>query len=500
MVEFVAKVLVVDDDEAFGGMIAEVLAGKGFEVARFSDPREAVARARVGDFNVAVVDLKMPHLTGIEVVEELRVTTPETQVIILTGQGDMASAIAGISQGVFAYLQKDEVRIDLVGHTVAGAADKASLRRRSRELTERLQDSNRLLRALQVSTTALAAESHLDVLLQGVVNTARQATRATTARALLFDTGPDGDILIAGGEGDDAQNLRGVRLGSEEGIAVLAAQNDTTIAVEDPKAHPRYSHRCDSIPASSAGYVCAPLRHGGVLGVLVVAGSERGAFTGEEQEVLGALARQVAVAIDNAQEHERSLNFFTHTSDILVSFLEDLDTQNAGQSRGAAAVSDMISRRMGLSDVERRNIHYGALLHDIGKVRIDHELLKEPGLLSEEKRRALERHTTLGMEMLKPISLWEETVAIIHAHHERWDGKGYPRGLAGEEIPLGARIVAVADAFVAMGRDRPYRPKRAIEAQLKELEDHAGTQFDARVVRMFLDAYREHGDPRAATS
>jgi putative nucleotidyltransferase with HDIG domain len=499
MPEFVAKVLVVDDDVAFGGMIAEVLAGKGFEVERFSDPREAIVRARRGDFNVALVDLKMPHLTGIEVVEELRVTTPETQIIILTGQGDMTTALAGIKHGVFAYLQKDEVRIDLVGHAVGEAAEKAALRRRSQDLTERLQDSNRLLRALQVSTTRLAAETHLDVLLQGVVNTARQATRATTARALLFDTGPDGDLLISGGEGDDAENLRGVRLGSEEGIAVLAAQSDSLIAVEDPKAHPRYSHHCDSVPVS-AGYVCAPLRHGGVFGVLVVAGSERGAFTGEEQEVLGALGRQVAVAIDNAQEHERSLNFFTHTSDILVSFLEDLDTQCAGQSRGAAAVSDMISRHMGLSDVERRNIHYGALLHDIGKVRIDHELLKEPGLLSEEKRKALERHTTLGMEMLKPILLWQETVAIIHAHHERWDGKGYPRGLAGEEIPLGARIVAVADAFVAMGRERPYRPKRTIEAQLKELEDHSGTQFDAAVVRAFLAAFHEHGDPRAAGS
>jgi putative nucleotidyltransferase with HDIG domain len=495
MAEFVAKVLVVDDDVAFGGMIAEVLTGKGFEVERFSDPREAVARARLGDFNVAVVDLKMPHLTGIEVVEELRVTAPETQVVILTGYGDLATAKAGIVQGVFAYLQKDEVRIDLVGHAVAGAADKAALRRRSRELTARLQDSNRLLRALQVSTTALSKETHLDALLRGVVDTARQATRATTARALLFDTGPDGDLLISGGEGDDADTLRGARLGSEEGIAVLAAQTDTTIAVEDPKAHPRYSHRCDSVPAT-AGYVCAALRHGRVLGALVVAGSERGAFTAEEQEVLGALARQAAVAIDNAQEHERSLNFFTHTSDLLVSFLEDLDPHNAGQSRGAAAVSDMISRRMGLNDIERRNIHYGALLHDIGKVRIDHELLKEPGLLSEDKRRALERHTTLGMEMLKPISLWQEAVAIIHAHHERWDGNGYPRRLAGEQIPLGARIVAVADAFVAMGRVTPFRPKRTIEEQIKELEDNAGTQFDARVVQMFVAAYREHGDPR----
>jgi putative nucleotidyltransferase with HDIG domain len=497
MAEFLAKVLIVDDDVAFGGMIAELLAERRYEVIRFSDPREAVARARDGAFNVAVVDLKMPHLSGIEVVEQLRATTPDTEVIILTGQGDMSSALEGIRHGVFAYLQKDEIRIDLVERTVSSAAEKAALRRRARELTERLQESNRLLRALQASTTGLAAETHLDLLLERLVNTAKQATRATAARALLFEAGPDGDLLIAGGAGDGAEALRGVRLGTEEGIAPLAAQSDTMIAVEDARAHPRYSHRCDTILASP-GYVCAPLRHRTVIGTLVVAGSERGAFTMEEQEVLGALARQAAVAIDNAQEHERSLNFFTHTSNLLVSFLEDLDIHFAGHSRGVAALSDMISRRMGLSETERRNIHYGALLHDIGKVRIDHDLLRAPELLTEEKRRALERHTTLGMEMLKPISLWEETVAIIHAHHERWDGKGYPRGLAGEEIPLGARIVAVADAFDAMGRATPYRRKRSIDEQLQELEANAGTQFDAKVVRLFVATYREQGDPRAA--
>jgi response regulator RpfG family c-di-GMP phosphodiesterase len=495
MGEFLAKVLVVDDDVAFGGMVAEVLAERRYDVTRFSDPREAVARAQAGDFDVAVVDLKMPHLSGIEVVDRLRSTTPETQVIILTGQGDMSSAIEGIRHGVFAYLQKDEIGIDLVERTVGSAAEKASLRRSARELTERLRESNRLLRALQASSTALAAETHLDLLLRRVVDSAKQATRATAARAILFETGPDGDLLIAETEGDGAEGFRGVRLATEEGIAVLAAQSDTTIAVEDPEAHPRYSHRCDAVSATP-GYVCAPLRHRKVLGTLVVAGSEKGAFSPEEQEVLGALARQVAVAIDNAQEHERSLNFFTHTSDILVSILEDLAIHSAGQSRGVAALSDMISRRLGLSEDERRNIHYGALLRDIGMVRIDHELLREPGMLSAEKRRALERHASLGMEMLKPISLWQDAAAIIHCHHERWDGTGYPRGLAGEEIPLGARIVAVADAFVAMGRERPYRPKRTVEEQLKELEANAGTQFDAKVVRLFVAAYREQGDPR----
>jgi putative nucleotidyltransferase with HDIG domain len=497
MGEPAARVLVVDDDVAFGGMIAEILAERRYDVARFSDPREAVARAGEVDFNVAVVDLKMPHLGGIQVVERLRAVSPETQVIILTGQGDMASALESIRTGVFAYLQKDEIRLDLVERTVESAAEKATLRRQARELTARLRESNRLLRALQASGTQLAAEVHLDLLLRRVVDAAKEATRATVARALLLETGPDGDYLVALTEGDDAQNLRGVRLGREEGIAVLAAQSDAIIAVEDPRAHPRFSHRCDSVPGG-AGYVCAPLRHRRVLGVLVVAGSEKGGFSVEEQEVLGALGRQVAVAVDNAREHERSLNFFTHTSDILVNFLEALDVHYPGHSRAVAALADMITRRIGLSDEERRNVHFGALLHDIGKVGIDPALLAGGGRLTPAGRRALEAHATRGMELLKPISLWEDTLATIHAHHERWDGKGYPRGLAGEEIPLGARIVAVADAFDAMGRNTPHTPPRTVEEQIAELERNAGTQFDPKVVRLFVAAYRELGDPRSA--
>jgi putative nucleotidyltransferase with HDIG domain len=490
------KVLIVDDDDAFGAMVQDVLGERHFTVARHRDPRDAVAAAAGGEFPVAVVDLKMPHLGGMEVAQRLREVAPETQVIILTGHADTQSALDGIHQGVFAYLLKDDIRIDLLVRTVQSAAEKAELRRSARELTQRLQESNRLLRALQASATALAAESHLEVLLGRLVLAAKEASRATAARALLFDERMDGDQVIAGAVGDGAEQLRGVRLGLDEGIVVQAAKQDVLISVGDARDHPRFSHRCDTI-AAAPGYVCAPLRHRSVVGALVAAGSERGAFTAEEEEVLGALARQAAVAIDNAREHERSLNFFTHTSDILVSCVEALDVHHPGHSRGVAALADMITRRMGLDDATRRNIHFGALLHDIGKVGVDAALLRGAGGLSESARQALQAHAQRGMEMLKPVSLWEDTVSIVHAHHERWDGKGYPRGLSGEDIPLGARIVAVADAFDAMGRATPYAPRKTVADQLAELEANAGTQFDANVVRHFVAAYREHGDPRA---
>jgi putative nucleotidyltransferase with HDIG domain len=158
-----------------------------------------------------------------------------------------------------------------------------------------------------------------------------------------------------------------------------------------------------------------------------------------------------------------------------------------------AALSDMVTRRLGLDENERRHIHFGALLHDIGKVRVGRAVLESPERWTDSLRERMQQHALLGSEMLRPIALWEDVLPIIAAHHERWDGKGYPRGMAGEEIPLGARVVAVADAFDAMTRSTPHAGTRTPEEALGELEGCAGTQFDPRMVRLFVAEYRERG-------
>ena len=122
---------------------------------------------------------------------------------------------------------------------------------------------------------------------------------------------------------------------------------------------------------------------------------------------------------------------------MLVSFLEATDVHYPGHSRAVAALADMITRKLGLADEERRNIHFAALLHDIGKVMVDAAVLRHKGLLGAEARARLAEHPALGIELLRPITLWEGILPAVHSHHERWDGKGYPRGLEGEQIPLG---------------------------------------------------------------
>jgi putative nucleotidyltransferase with HDIG domain len=258
--------------------------------------------------------------------------------------------------------------------------------------------------------------------------------------------------------------------------------------------HPSFSHRCDELPAVDGGFLAAPLRHGRVFGALQVAGHGGDDFGPEDQETLMSLARAGAVALENALAHEAAHNFFVHVSDLLVSVLDSMDVHYPQHSRYVAAYSDMVSRRLGMSNEQRRSIHYAALLHDIGKIKLDPKLLRHVGAISDEQRLELQEHPTLGVEVLRPITMWEDVLPIVHAHHERWDGKGYPRGLAGEDIPIGARVVAVAEVFDAISRPTPHTPKRSVDEALAELERCAGTQFDPLMVKLFVSEYREHGD------
>jgi putative nucleotidyltransferase with HDIG domain len=491
-----ARILVVEDDAAFGGMIAEALCSKGYAAVCFQNPREAVERATSDRFAAALVDLVMPSMGGLEVADRLKADSPDTQVIVLTGHGDMDSAIEGIRHGIFDFVTKADLHLGRLERVVAEAVEKSNLTRRNRELVERLEDSNRLLQALHGASTAIAAEAHLDRLLARVVSAAASTCRAAFARALLFERVASGELVIRMAEGDGAETLRGTRLQPGEGIATVAAETDESILVLDPARHPRFSRRCDEFSSPVVGLICAPLRHRRVIGSLMIAGRLDRPFGAPEQEALTALARQAAVAIDNAEQHERSVNFFTHACDILVSFLEAMDIHYPGHSHNVAAFADMLTRRLGLPEEERRTVHFAALLHDIGKVRLDKRLLEHEGRPSAASLRMLQEHPRLGLEILRPITLWEDILHVIHAHHERWDGKGYPRGLSGEEIPLGARVIAVADVFDAMGRPQSQKGVRPPEAQLAELEACAGTQFDPRIVRLFVSAYREQGDPR----
>src|SRR5690606_13520251 len=194
------------------------------------------------------------------------------------------------------------------------------------------------------------------------------------------------------------------------------------------------------------------------------------------------LAKQVAdFPPSDLFEPDRVLPFF----EVLAQAVEAQDPYQRGHGRRVAFFATLLPDRLCLSADQKRATRIAAFLHDIGKIGVPADVLARRGELSETERRMMERHCEIGARLLEPLGVGEDVVGAVRFHHERWDGCGYPDGLAGDAIPLGARIVQVAAAFGAMTRDRPWRSARRQAAALAELRREAGRQFDPALSKEF---------------
>jgi len=183
-------------------------------------------------------------------------------------------------------------------------------------------------------------------------------------------------------------------------------------------------------------------------------------------------------------------NLYAQIINAMVKVIENADPYTKGHSERVAAYCQAIGKAMGLKPIELNELHLIAMLHDLGKQSIPPEILRKKGKLTDDEYPLVKKHSEKGAEMLSGISLFSPNrLRAISEHHERWDGRGYPKGLAGDQIDPWARIIAVADAFDAMTTDRPYRPTIDPMSALVELQRNAGTQFDPRVVSKFISVF-----------
>ncbi len=176
---------------------------------------------------------------------------------------------------------------------------------------------------------------------------------------------------------------------------------------------------------------------------------------------------------------------------VLCAALDLRDNVTHGHARRVSELASVVAWQMGLRKEEERRIEKAAVLNDIGKMGVADAVLAKPGPLDDAEWAEMKRHPELGYRMLKGIDFLKDAAEIVYAHHERYDGAGYPRGLKGDEIPLGARIFAVVDAYDAMTSHRPYRKARPHQKAVEEVVRNSGIQFDPDVVRAFLEAERQ---------
>jgi len=232
--------------------------------------------------------------------------------------------------------------------------------------------------------------------------------------------------------------------------------------------------------------LCAPLDAGGTVvgAVYLDAGSERSPFGEADLNLLTAIARQAGMALHRAQLVESLERLFVGAIGTLVATVEAKDIYTYGHSTRVSKVARQIAERMELSAEEQDTIKVAGLLHDIGKIGIPESILNKPGKLTDEEWSYIRSHPQIGESIIRQMGSerLKGVESIVRHHHERLNGQGYPDRLAGDAIPLGARILAVADSYDAMTSNRPYRPSYTMEAAVEELQRNAGTQFDPRVV------------------
>ncbi len=276
---------------------------------------------------------------------------------------------------------------------------------------------------------------------------------------------------------------------------VLETQGTVTIVVGDPHADPAEKRMLRETGFSTV-LICPLILNGQAIGTVKAFRLEERPFRADDPDQIGGLCAFAANSYSRIQLAEKLENQYTVTLEALASALEAKDPYTEAHTGRIRDMSTALGVALQVPSEVRRAVRLGAILHDVGKIGIADAVLLKPGPLTAEEWQVMRTHPEIGERMLKKIDFVRPALPVIRHHHERWDGRGYPDGLAGEDIPVGARIVAVCDSFDAMTSDRPYRAGMPIEAASDEILRCAGTQFDPSCAALLVDILSKVGDDR----
>lgn len=271
-----------------------------------------------------------------------------------------------------------------------------------------------------------------------------------------------------------------------EGVNGRVARSGSTAVVADTRRDPDYVARDPQTDPRSE--LSAPIFvDGTVWGVINIEAVEPDAFDETDAVLVETIAASLGAAVHRAELLAEMERTFTNTLAALTSTVEAKDDYTAAHGEDVAGLAERVAGRLGLTRAQARDVRYAAMLHDVGKIAVPSEILLKRGPLTDAEWEVMRGHAAIGGDLVGRIEAFAHLASAVRASHERWDGGGYPDGLAGEDIPLAARIIAACDTYDAIVTDRPYRPARTPEQARAELLRVAGAQLDERAVGALLD-------------
>lgn len=344
------------------------------------------------------------------------------------------------------------------------------------------------LEALIDTFLAFSSVLDIDTLLNLILQKAEELMDAEASSVFRIDEEKN-ELYFMTARGEKGKEVKEIRIPMGKGIVGWVAQHKKPLLVPDVTEDPRWFKGVDKkTKFVTRSIIAVPLFvKGKIIGVAEVL-NKRGnkKFNQEDLEMYSALANQIAIAIENASLYKELDELFLSSIRAIVEAIDAKDPYTKGHSARVVEYALVIGEGVKLDKEILKDLELSAVLHDVGKIGIPDKILSKPGILTADEYAYMKKHPELGAEIVEPIKKLKKLVPHILHHHEKYDGTGYPAGLKGEQIPLGARIIAIADSFDAMTSDRPYRPRMGIKIALQEIKKHRRTQFDPELVSVFI--------------
>ncbi|CUN90381.1 HD domain-containing protein [Eubacterium sp. am_0171] len=483
------KMFILDDDRNILDALSANFRTKGYEVETQENPLTALEQLKNGHYDILILDFIMSPICGDEVVARLRKFDNRIYVIMLTGHKELAPPLNTIRElEIQGYCEKSS-RYDQLELLVESCV-------------KCIRHINTIYRYQDGLSSILDAIPHLHQMVP-VDELCGQVLKELKA---LVQTGdgfvwvkPDGVLTDPGNAELPADIYRGA--GSYDKPFFEFENEDFPVIVE----HVRKSMAEQRIIFHN-GVLLVPLlgKREIILGVM---GAKTGTAPDTTLEaLLSVYAEQVSTALHNtllkmllnannkrlSGMNKRLMDSYMQTVEALRLLVDAKDIYTRGHSDRVSYYAVKLAERLEYDAEFVKRVRVAGLLHDIGKIGVSDAVLSKPERLSEEEFREIKKHPGMGANILSCMEMFSNTGEIVCAHHERYDGTGYPRKLKGEEIPPEARIIAIADAFDAMMSDRHYRKKLSFAAAVSQLEEGKGAQFDGHYVDVFLEVLKDY--------
>lgn len=354
------------------------------------------------------------------------------------------------------------------------------------ETTQAYRSSESRLALLFRLSSVFSSSLDLQQVLERVMDEVIHTTRAERGFLMLYNE--QHELVFHAARGMEHASLNGPEGQVSYSIVRKVAESGQALVTSNAQVDQSLGGMQSVLRLQLRSVLCVPLQLKELtLGVIYVDNPVRtGLFTAADQDLLVAIAGTAAISIDNAHAHMETIRAVEKALEAMAKFLELRDHETNGHCERVVELTLQLGQAMGIAGEALVQLKRGALLHDYGKNAIPDAILRKNGALNEEEWEIMRRHPGYAYDQLAPIEFLRPALEIPYGHHEKWDGTGYPRGLKGEQIPLGARIFAIIDVWDALTTDRVYRKAWTEEATLAHLRQLSGTHFDPQVVAAFF--------------